>query len=290
MQVREMTSAPSLGRLYARGALGMVRRGGSGGDGLPEQELLLRDVAMEPGRLAEYARVCGFRLRDEVPTTYPHILAFPLQIELMVAPAFPFPLLGLVHVRNAIVQHRPITVSDRLTFRVASRDLRPHPKGRQFDLTTEATVDGEPVWSSASTYLSRGSSNGDDATTDRRPDLDAPSDGPPEAEWHVPADTGRRYGAVSGDRNPIHLNPLTAKAFGFPRQIAHGMWTKARCLAAFEGRLPDAFEVDAAFKRPVVLPADVAFRSRRVGDGWSFSLRDDRSGEPHLAGAISPAG
>ena len=53
-------------------------------------------------------------------------------------------------------------------------------------------------------------------------------------------DIGRRYGAVSGDRNPIHLYPLTARLFGFRRAIAHGMWTKARCLAALEGRLPEA--------------------------------------------------
>ena len=289
MQVRELTSPPSLGRLYLRGAVGMVRPGGSGGGALPEQQLILRDVPLEADAVAEYSRVCGFRLGDVVPATYPHVLAFPLGIELMVAPGFPFPLAGLVHVRNTIVQHRPVLLSDALTFAVSTRNLRPHPKGQQFDVAAEATAGGAVVWSGLSTYLSRGSGDGDTASGHDRPDIDAPSDGPPDAEWHVPADTGRRYGAVSGDRNPIHLNALTAKAFGFPRQIAHGMWTKARCLAAFEGRLPAAFEVDAAFKRPVVLPAEVAFRSRRVGEGWSFSLRDDTSGEPHLAGAISPA-
>lgn len=288
MQVRELTSPPSLGKLYLRGAAGMIRPGGSSGGALPDQELVLRDVHLEADQLAEYNRVCGFRLGDVVPATYPHVLAFPLGIQLMVAPGFPFPLAGLVHVRNTITQHRPITLDDMLTFRVATRDLRPHPKGQQFDVSAEARVGSEVVWAGLSTYLSRGSGNDDTGRGDDRPELDAPSDGPPDAEWRVPADTGRRYGAVSGDRNPIHLNPLTAKAFGFPRQIAHGMWTKARCLAAFEGRLPTAFEVDAAFKRPVVLPTHVAFRSRHVGEGWSFSLRDDASGEPHLAGAISP--
>ncbi|MEX2458920.1 MAG: MaoC/PaaZ C-terminal domain-containing protein [Actinomycetota bacterium] len=287
MQVRELTSPPSLGRLYARGALGMLRSRSRGG-GLPEQELLLRDVAIDRERLAEYVRVCGFPLRDRVPATYPHLLAFPLGIELMIDPSFPFPPAGLVHIRNTIVQHRPVTVSDRLTLRAATRNLRSHPKGRQFDVTAEATADSAVVWRSASTYLSRGSSDGEDPAGRSAPEPEAPSDGPPHAEWRAPADTGRRYAAVSGDRNPIHLNPVTARAFGFPRQIAHGMWTKARCLAAFEGRLPAAFTLDAAFKRPVVLPADVAFRSRRTDGGWTFSLRDARRGDPHLVGAISP--
>ena len=79
-------------------------------------------------------------------------------------------------------------------------------------------------------------------------------------EWRLPADLGREYAAVSGDHNPIHLYPLTAKAFGFQRQIAHGMWSKARCVAAFENRLPDAATVEVEFKKPIFLPGKVAVR------------------------------
>lgn len=34
------------------------------------------------------------------------------------------------------------------------------------------------------------------------------------------------------DLNPIHLHALTAKAFGFPRALAHGMYTSARAFSA----------------------------------------------------------
>ena len=47
-------------------------------------------------------------------------------------------------------------------------------------------------------------------------------------------DLGRRYAAISGDYNPIHLGALSAKLFGFKQAIAHGMWSKARCLAALD--------------------------------------------------------
>ena len=66
-------------------------------------------------------------------------------------------------------------------------------------------------------------------------------------------------GSVSGDLNPIHMHPLTAKAFGFPTAIAHGMWTKARCLAALHPRLPDHFRVEVQFRKPILLPATVQF-------------------------------
>ena len=89
---------------------------------------------------------------------------------------------------------------------------------------------------------------------------------------------------MSGDRNPIHLYPLTAKALGFPRQIAHGMWSKARCVAAIENRLPDAVRVDVAFKKPILLPGTVSFGVARIDDGHAFSLTSPKDGAPHLVG------
>ena len=108
---------------------------------------------------------------------------------------------------------------------------------------------------------------------------------PPPAERDL--DSPRRHRpplrAVSGDANPIHLHGLTAKAFGQPRAIAHGMWTKARCLAALEGRLPDAYTADVRFKLPIRIPGRVAFS---FSDG-EFAVHDARTGKPHLSGRVS---
>jgi acyl dehydratase len=92
---------------------------------------------------------------------------------------------------------------------------------------------------------------------------------------------------VAGDYNPIHLTPVTAKALGFPRHLAHGMWTKARCIAAMENRLPDAVRVDVAFKKPVFLPSSVAFGSAKVTGGLAFSLHKRGSDTLHLVGRTS---
>jgi hypothetical protein len=152
------------------------------------------------------------------------------------------------------------------------------------------TVDGERVWESTSTYLRRGGGVSTSPTHDDGPTGEG---GPTDVvagrvTWRLGGDVGRSYAAVSGDRNPIHLYPWTAKAFGFPRQIAHGMWSLARCLAALENRLPDAVTVEAAFKKPILLPGTVAFGQDPVGDGpeagIAFALTSPRSGAPHLVG------
>lgn len=306
MPTRELAAPPPLTGLYARAALTGLLPGG--GDGrLPETELVVRDVPVDVGHLAAYARVCGFTLGDRLPATYLHVLAFPMAVQLMAERDFPFALPGLVHVGNRIVQHRPVAVTEAVTLAMRLEGLRDHPKGRQFDAVAEASVDGATVWTATSTFLRRGGGgsgapedatpsendgtrSGDEGETSGGTDRseDDPMVPEPSATWHVPADTGRRYAAVSGDRNPIHLHPLTARLFGFPRQIAHGMWSKARCLAALEGRLPDAYEVEATFRKPVVLPAEVGFGLREREGGWTFALVDPRRRRPHLTGTLSP--
>ena len=280
--VKALTSAPSLLSLYGKAAVtGPLHRGES----LPDSIYTLADRAVDAAHLRQYQQVCGFRVTDELPPTYLHVLAFPLSVALMTEQAFPFPLVGLVHVNNVITVHRPVTSAEAFSFTVRAADLRAHPTGRQMDLLAEATVDGEVVWSGRSTYLRREhppARSGDE----RRPAA-APESHGTVSIIRVPGDIGRKYGAVSGDRNPIHLYSLTAKAFGFPSAIAHGMWLKARTLAALEGRLPDAFTVDVAFKTPVMLPSAIALTADAVDGGWALDVRNPRSGKPHLAGRVA---
>jgi MaoC like domain len=258
--------------LYAKIALGAIRRRP---DALPDRELT-RSVEIDRHALAEYDRVCGFRLRDELPATYPHVLAFPLAMELMASSDFPFSPLGLVHIGNRIEQRRPLRADETLDLRVRAEHLGDHERGTQFELVGEAAVDGEVVWRDVSLYLHR-EGGGSSA---RRDGSEPP---PPSAIWAVPGDIGRRYARVSGDANPIHLHGLTAKAFGQSGAIAHGMWTKARCLAALEGHMPDAYTADVRFKLPIRIPGRIAFS---FSDG-EFAVHDARSGKPHLSGRIS---
>ena len=241
-------------------------------DDLPQRELT-REVSVDREHLAAYDRVCGFRLRDELPATYPHVLAFPLAMDLLTGP-FPLSPLGLVHVANRIELLRPVRAHERLDLRVRASHLRPHERGTQFDMLAEAAVDGETVWRDRSTYLRR---EGKSPGGDRRAEQPVPS-----AVWRVPGDIGRRYASVSGDSNPIHLNRFAAKALGQPGAIAHGMWTKARCLAALEGELPEAYVVEVRFKLPLCIPGTAAFSYRgREFEVWAGA-------KPHLEGVITP--
>jgi acyl dehydratase len=264
------------------GSLPGVRHSGVDAPGLT---LLRERVRTDPQLLADYAAVCGLRLGDTLPITYPHVAAFGLQLALVTDSTFPFAALGVVHVANSIVQHRPLRLGETFDVRVHATNLRAHPKGRLIDVVTLVRAGNETVWEETMTLLHRERADADVADTLPLRDLDPPI-GP--TRWRIAADIGRRYASVSGDRNPIHLYGLTARAFGFPRQIAHGMWTTARCVAALEGRLPDAMTLRVAFRKPVLLPATVAFGyAADTAGGAVFGLTSAGGATPHLVGTVS---
>ena len=302
MKVRELSSQPRMRVLYPRAALGAARGAldripgrsalskmpllevSTGPPALPDTELRLSGLETDREHLAEYNRVCGFRLRDTLPATYPHILAFPMSMELMTGGDFPFPVIGMVHVGNRIERRRPIATGERLDLRVWAEDLRPHDKGMQFDMRAEASVDGDVAWRSWSTYLRRG--GGGSESNGARRDERRPEPPRAQAQWKLPGDIGRSYAGVSGDSNPIHMHGLSARLFGMPRAIAHGMWLKARCLAALDGHLPDAYAAEVSFKLPALIPGTVSFASWEDGGGRAFALHDRANEKPHLSGSV----
>jgi hypothetical protein len=265
---------------------------GGGGSEMPDLTLVLDDVEVDRERMAAYDRVCGFSLSDTLPSTYPHLLAFPLQLSLMTDGSFPFRAVGLVHILNKITQHRPISVSEKLSLKVWAAPVEPHPRGSQFTLHSEARVGDELVWEEEQTNLRRGSAPvSDTGGSWERAEPPSAEDLPATATWSLPGDLGRRYGVVSGDLNPIHVHPLSARLFGFRSAIAHGMWTKARCLAALDARLPESFTVLTAFRKPILLPATVVFAEAEAGEGAiRFGVRDAEMGTPHLDGVVDAIG
>lgn len=250
--------SPDLRSLFIKA----VVNGRFSGDALPGAVAERRGIRVDLEHVIDYARVCGFSVGGHLPLSYPHVLAFPLQVALMSQRDFPVPLLGLVHVENAIGWARPLVPEDVLDLRVSASGLRPHRRGRLVDLVSEVSVAGELVWSGTSTYLARGP--GDPAApASEAPDVTALTRSAGGAVWLLDGGTGRRYAAVSGDVNPIHLHALTARALGFDRAIAHGMFTYARVVSALGPRVPAAGASRVWFRKPVKLPATVLLKVAR---------------------------
>jgi acyl dehydratase len=253
---------------------------------LPTTRITLGDVNADQKKVAKYAEVCGFQQdNNQLPMTFPHILAFPLHLELMLLRDFPFAVMGLVHVRNEITQHRATKTLEKMDVTCFFSDIRKTDKGYDVDIKTEVHITGELVWEGISTNLTRQKT--DIAPAAKKSEANVLPEYPHKEFWNLSTDLGRRYALISGDSNPIHLFSLSAKLFGFKGHIAHGMWSKARVVAALYNKLDsEACKVVVDFKLPVFLPTSIQLNYETKENGIEFDVRDQKGIKPHLKGSI----
>ncbi len=256
-------------------------------------------VKIDPGRLALFRNVCECPDNGlEVPPVYPECLCLGLMAEAVLSDAFPFSPFGLIHVGQHITLFHPISPIAILDLSCRLTEIRETNRGFEVDLVLDVKADGREAWKGVTTLLSRNKRAR--SRRERNPDLKWPatwiSEGEPfrSIQIRVPENTGRRYAFASGDWNPHHLYPFTARLLGYRRAIAHGMWTFSRTLSAIEAQHPFIFpvEMNASFKRPILLPSEIELRlleeplKESNGRAVRFEVRNIHSGELHMTGSM----
>lgn len=251
-------------------------------DSLPVLRAQHKDLLIDTTHLARYRSLCGFQPDSKIPATYLQTLAMPLVLNILSNSQFPIRAVGKMHLRNQVSVLEKFDLRQPVTLTVSVGDSILTSRGLEWNMDFSAVVDNQLVWSGFSTYLY----NCETGISRREKPKLIRGDNP--EDWLVPRGTGRRYGRISGDCNPIHLSSLTAKLFGFRSAIAHGMWSKTRCIAALEDSLPESgYTVDVDFKRPLYLPSKVKFYTRHLEAGHHFSLFNKRGEKAYLTGLIS---
>jgi len=286
----EFARAPAVWSMYPKIMMSrkpaLVPEGGA----VPRIESRLAKVTIDRRHLAAYSEICGASAGATLPIAYPHILATPLHLAMLGAEAFPVKLFGLVHVHNRIAMRQPLSADEPAEIRAWIEGHRDTERGQEFDLHTEYVVAGEPLWDETCTFLARRRA----APGTARPVSSARSaDGAPDgvavksSSFRAPAGLGRRYGFISGDVNPIHMSDLTARAFGFSRAIAHGMWSLGRLASDFDAEQFDGGgELSVTFKLPIYMPAWLMLQRWQIENGTEFALRDAQGEKPHLTGTL----
>lgn len=285
MTTIEITTPRHAAQLYAGALLSSRKRPGVV-KSLKAVTYVRPEVKLDAADVAAYAKVCGFRPEAGVPLLYPQMLTFPLAMEFFASEYCPWPAMGTVHLANRVHQHHKLNVGDVLRVEMRTGELLAHEKGQVFTLEFAISRDGERVWDGTMTALRIGVKNpvGKPYASALTADLDLSC----QATFSAPADIGRRYGLVSGDMNPIHLSAPSAKLFGFRQAIAHGLWTKARALAAMLPNQPlESAEVVVEFKTPLYLPGRASlWATRRVSGPQPhnavFEVRNAKGDKPHL--------
>jgi acyl dehydratase len=187
----------------------------------------------------------------------------------------------VVHGAQKIELHRPMPVSAEIL--ADSRVLGAYDKGAKGAVVETETVlrekrSGEPIATLTSSMFARGDggfggpSDGAQAphvVPERAPDL--------TVELTTRPDQALLY-RLSGDRNPLHADPVIAKMAGFPRPILHGLCTYGltcrAVLSTYAEHQPERIKShEARFSAPVFPGETLAVDLWRDGEVVSFEAR-----------------
>ena len=259
------------------------------GTELPAIRAVINSVKINSEQLQRYTEACGLKEKKTIPLLFPHVLTSPYYMRMLCSKAFPFRLIGALHIRYHVVQYRPIKNNEEFDIAVQLQDNRAVKQGMEFDLTIELKKKDEVLWKSVSTFLKRGNF-GTNYTESPRAGLIQPIPGGKiYKELYVLKNMGKKYAVITGDLNPIHLSGFIARLFGFKRDLIHGMWAGAQAL----GVLPEAdvefpLRVDIAFKGPVYMDSPVNLVLKKIRKGYRFDYYCADNPRPSIQGKVKP--
>jgi acyl dehydratase len=207
----------------------------------------------------------------------------PLHLQIFACRDFPLRPMGLIHLANAIEKLADLRPGMRLDIAVAARNYRRTDAGIAFDMSSEITSDGRPVWRETCVFLSRWPESAERSASRAPRPPKAPWDAAVLAEFDVTRRTAWEYARVSSDFNPIHLSDRAARFFGLRGAISHGMWSLARSLGQEPlPSIPDGARIDTQFLTPVQLPARVSIKEWTAEGQRRRALCDVRTGRVHM--------
>ena len=186
----------------------------------------------------------------------------------------------LLHGSQGVTLHQELKPDATVTCinRIAGMWDKGEGKHAIIDLEAEAVdkASGEPVFTTRSSLVIRGSGGFGGEAGDTAPTVFAPDSTPDhEVTYQTRADQALTY-RLSGDRNPLHSDPWFATELaGFPKPILHGLctygFTGRALLHTLAGGDPARFvSMDSRFSSPVFPGESLTVRMWGGDGGWVY--------------------
>jgi hypothetical protein len=232
---------------------------------LSRQHLLINPLRQNAD-LAQYQHLLGYAT-DRLPLCWFYPLLQKAQLASMLdLPGLP--IVGLVHLRNRLQRpagHAPAAWSTDLLaqstrWRIDSQLSLSQSDHWLLAAQQQLYIDDQLWLTAESCYLVKKSPN-----SQPRPVLPAISSGRLLQQWPTDAALARRYAALSGDWNPIHLWDWSARLLGQRQAILHGMASAA----LLEARLPQPVSgLQLAFVKTIRPGLPLELRQGKPDEFW----------------------
>ncbi|NMH58941.1 MaoC family dehydratase [Alteromonas ponticola] len=255
-----------------------------------EKVELSKALLIDPDHYQRYCSLVDWKASTRLHPLYLQMKSFALQLQCLADRRNPFPLLGLVHIRNQVWQSAQVDLQVMVNLTAKLGQLKTHSKGWVIEVIVEGHQRDECIYRATGEYLMRVN-----APHVSRQKNKGQGDLPPfwetyqhVAQWQVADSIGRDYAKVSYDYNPIHLSAFSAKLFGFKQAIAHGMWSLAKCYSQLvdDRHAAEAVELHAEFLKPILVPAECVLMQGQHSADSQFALLNGKCSEPHIRGRL----
>jgi len=245
-----------------------------------------------PPDLADFFALSGMPAGRQLSILYPHTVSFPMLMAVLGHPAFPLPIWRMLQVRNRLILHEPIAPDAVLDFTVRTGARRLLEKGAEMDLHVSAETGGRKLWEGVNTFYARGRFGTVGAVG--AADAVAPSSpavtGEARTDWEMAAQGSWRYGRLSGDINPLHMNHWYARRAGYAGAFAHPQRVIGQCLAHLGAAHHAPMQLQTWIKGPVFYGARISLRSEPRQAEHVFALHVDGDARPAIVGRfITPS-
>lgn len=221
----------------------------------------------------KFKTVCKLQ-ENSVPFLYPAVIGLYPIVCIFADSEYPFHAIGTVHVYNTTTLFRDIQSTEKLAMTVRPEKTIKHvKKGSEVEFVSSLSdVANVIAWTNSSKFLVMHNQRKKIDSYDEASSVAAWPNEPLESEltvllediWVLGPNASTEYAAVSLDYNPIHINSILAKLFGFPGVIMHGMYMITRaaseCQRVMGTSISYPLEVSTKFVRPCVLPQKVSFK------------------------------
>ena len=285
------TEQPSTVRAALRLVLQGMRQRGAHPAASPGRRVVVeRDaVRVDPARLRGFLAVTrgdgipGLAAKDApLPPTLPCLWETALALELLSVAGVGLPRGGLIHLESEVLPLRAMYAGERFRSRVELERVEAHARGKLLVLRSRCwNSPGQLCQESVVKLLARSAAPPPPrAVPPTAPDPEEQQSWRALLEWSLPANLGRRYARVSGDYNPIHLWPWSARLMGYRRPLLHGFCIEAMVahalIAELLGGNPRALRrLQIYFRSPLFIPARVRLLVNEAGAaGHRFRLVD----------------
>jgi hypothetical protein len=283
----EFNNIPGILPIYLK-ILFSRKKGFKPGDSFPDIKAVINNISINQEKLKAYREICELEDDGNLPILYPHVFTAPLHMAILSNKDFPIPLLGMLHYRNHLIQHRPIKSDEVLNVEVRLDEHRIVKQGFEFDYLITVKSGGEAVWNSITTYLKQGKFGKDFQIPQRGNLIEPISDAEKISDSVIPKKIGKRYAKICSDYNPIHISKFMAKLFGFKRDIAHAMWATAYSIGKLKlQNYRKPLRVDLAFKGPLFIERKSYVMRSVKNDITRFDYCIEKNDKPCIIGKVS---